>query len=75
MCVNDLLTTAPFQESIPRLIQESQGYAFVLLCSDFQDLPEVLGEFLQSRLFGERKIKLIAICLDYWHEMDFVAPV
>ncbi len=46
--VNHLTITVPFQESILRLIQDSRGDAFVLLQSDLQDPPEMLGEFIKK---------------------------
>ena len=53
--VNHFKITVPFQESILRLMQQSQGDAFVLLQSDLQDPPEVLIDFISSWTL-ERKI-------------------
>ena len=46
--INHFPITVPFQESILRLLQQSQGDAFVLLQSDLQDPPEVLVEFISN---------------------------
>lgn len=46
--VNHFPITVPFQESILRLLQESQGDAFVLLQSDLQDPPELLIDFISK---------------------------
>jgi glycosyltransferase involved in cell wall biosynthesis len=53
--INHLPITVPFQESILRLLQQSQGDAFVLLQSDLQDPPELLIDFI-SNWTAERKI-------------------
>lgn len=53
--INHFPTTIPFQESILRLLQQSQGDAFVLLQSDLQDPPEVLIDFVLNWT-PERKI-------------------
>jgi glycosyltransferase involved in cell wall biosynthesis len=44
--INHFPITVPFQESILRLLQQSQGDAFVLLQSDLQDPPEALIDFI-----------------------------
>jgi glycosyltransferase involved in cell wall biosynthesis len=53
--VNHFPITVPFQESILRLLQQSQGDAFVLLQSDLQDPPEALIDFI-SHWKSEQKI-------------------
>ena len=45
--INHFPITVPFQESILRLLQQSQGDAFVLLQSDLQDPPEALIDFIE----------------------------
>jgi glycosyltransferase involved in cell wall biosynthesis len=46
--INHFPITVPFQESILRLMQQSQGDAFALLQSDLQDPPEVLIDFISN---------------------------
>lgn len=46
--INHFPITVPFQESILRLLQQSQGDAFVLLQSDLQDPPEALIDFISN---------------------------
>jgi polyisoprenyl-phosphate glycosyltransferase len=53
--INHLPITVPFQESILKLLQQSQGDAFILLQSDLQDPPEVLIDFISS-WSAERRI-------------------
>jgi len=54
LTVNHFSHTVPFQESILRLLQQSKGDAFVLLQSDLQDPPEVLGQFVANWMSGEK---------------------
>jgi glycosyltransferase involved in cell wall biosynthesis len=46
--INHFQITVPFQESILRLLQQSQGDAFALLQSDLQDPPEALIDFISN---------------------------
>ena len=46
--INHFPILVPFQESILRLLQQSQGDAFILLQSDLQDPPETLIDFISN---------------------------
>lgn len=52
--INHLPITVPFQHSILRLLQQSQGDAFVLLQSDLQDPPEILIDFISNWRAGRK---------------------
>lgn len=52
--INHFPITVPFQESILRLLQQSQGDAFVLLQSDLQDPPEALIDFIANWKSNQR---------------------
>ena len=41
-------------------------------CGGSNDRMEAVPGKRKYRLFGKRKTKLIAICIDCWAEMDFV---
>jgi hypothetical protein len=44
-------------------------------CKSGNDRMEAVLGRKKYWLFGERKRKLIAICIDCWHEMEFVGTV
>jgi dolichol-phosphate mannosyltransferase len=63
--VNHFPMTIPFQESILRLLQQSQGDAFILLQSDLQDPPEILIEFVSK---WNSDVKIVAGVITKRHE-------
>jgi hypothetical protein len=44
-------------------------------CGGSNDRLEAVVGRKRFWLFGERKVRLIAICLDCWAEMDFVGTL